>query len=343
MAKNFNSAALPEHCYAVLPSSGQLIEVRRGEKGYYPCAYSTGDREYNKVLANQFNAHEGISKAQAEAMLAGSMFGWNVPAADPARYDAEGIPIQPGEKKAPTRSPEYQYEQAKLIRQHYQPGSKVVLDENMEDPYCEMPAGLTGIVDSVDDLGQIHCHWENGSSLALIPGVDHMQRAFSSELKPRARLVLQVLVLHCNKEGECFPSIKTIAAKCGYGVSTVKRALDELVKAGYIVKQARFDERKNGGQTSNLYTLCSDLLCPDKPENAPVLEDDASDESPAVQPESAPADACNASDPTPGEQSATLPTADSYSFADGFETKIGRQFCRPIRMWTGGQSIFIPP
>lgn len=53
--------------------------------------------------------------------------------------------------------------------------------------------------------------------------------------------------------------------------------------------------------------------------------------------------ACNASDPTPGEQSATLPTADSYSFADGFETKIGRQFCRPIRMWTGGQSIFIPP
>ena len=153
---------------------------------------------------------------------------------------------------------------------------------------------------------------------------EYMQRAFSSELKPRARLVLQVLVLHCNKEGECFPSIMTIAAKCGYGVSTVKRALDELVKAGYIVKQARFDERKNGGQTSNLYTLCSDLLCPDEPENAP-------------------ADACNAPDPTPGEQSATLPTADSYSFADGFETKIGRQNCRPIRMWTGGQSIFIPP
>ena len=171
----------------------------------------------------------------------------------------------------------------------------------------------------------------------------YMQRAFSSELKPRARLVLQVLVLHCNKEGECFPSIKTIAAKCGYGVSTVKRVLDELVKAGYIVKQARFDERKNGGQTSNLYTLCSDLPCTDEPENAPVPEDDSSDESPAVQPESAPADACNAPDPTPGEQSATLPTADSYSFADGFETKIGRQFCRPIRMWTGGQSIFIPP
>ena len=73
------------------------------------------------------------------------------------------------------------------------------------------------------------------------------------------------------------------------------------------------------------YTLCSDLPCPDEPENVPVPEDDASDESPAVQPESAPADTCDAPDPTPGEQSATLPTADSYSFADGFETKIGRQ------------------
>ena len=53
MAKNFNSSALPEHCYAVLPGSGQLIEVRRGEKGYYPCAYSTSDREpytYHKTV-----------------------------------------------------------------------------------------------------------------------------------------------------------------------------------------------------------------------------------------------------------------------------------------------------
>ena len=40
-----------------------------------------------------------------------------------------------------------------------------------------------------------------------------------------------------------------------YGVSTVKRALNDLCEAGYLQKQARFDERKKGGQTSNLYTL----------------------------------------------------------------------------------------
>lgn len=129
---------------------------------------------------------------------------------------------------------------------------------------------------------------------------EYMERAFSSELRPRARLVLQVLVLHCNKEGECFPSIKTIAAKCGYGISTVKRALDELVEAGYIIKQARFDERKNGGQTSNLYTLCSDAPQP------PVPEQPAESTLPASGEEAEKTENVHSSAPdsTPGEQSA---------------------------------------
>ena len=34
------------------------------------------------------------------------------------------------------------------------------------------PQGTRGKVVYVDDAGQIHVKWENGSSLALIPGVD---------------------------------------------------------------------------------------------------------------------------------------------------------------------------
>ena len=124
MRKNYDTPSLPEHCYAVLPNSGQLIEVRRGEMGYYPCAYSTGGRAYNQVLENYFNAHEGISKAQAAAMLAGSMFGWSVPAADPSRYDLDGEPVRPGVRKALPRSPQYLYEQAKLLREEYAPVQK---------------------------------------------------------------------------------------------------------------------------------------------------------------------------------------------------------------------------
>lgn len=167
---------------------------------------------------------------------------------------------------------------------------------------------------------------------------EYMERAFSSELRPRARLVLQVLVLHCNKEGECFPSIKTIAAKCGYGISTVKRALDELVEAGYIVKQARFDERKNGGQTSNLYTLCAEIPQPPAPEQPAEPPLPASDE----EVENAENVHSSVPDSTPGEQS-VLFLVPSYSFANGLERKTGRHLCRPDTVWTGGQSIFVPP
>lgn len=108
--------------------------------------------------------------------------------------------------------------------------------------------------------------------------IEYMTNAFQSDLKPRARLVLNCLALHCNKDGQCFPSIKTIAKECGYSVNTVKRALDDLVKAGFITKEARFDtERKHGGQTSNLYTL--NIVKPKKEESkSPEVEREQSEQ-----------------------------------------------------------------
>lgn len=42
---------------------------------------------------------------------------------------------------------------------------------SMDDP--QAPPPLTeGVVDYVDDVGTIHMHWDNGSSLGLIPGTD---------------------------------------------------------------------------------------------------------------------------------------------------------------------------
>ena len=35
-----------------------------------------------------------------------------------------------------------------------------------------MLPGLRGTVDYVDDQGQLHMNWENGRSLALVPGED---------------------------------------------------------------------------------------------------------------------------------------------------------------------------
>lgn len=42
---------------------------------------------------------------------------------------------------------------------------------SMDDPFA-VPTGTLGIVEHVDDEGQIHMNWSNGSSLALIPDID---------------------------------------------------------------------------------------------------------------------------------------------------------------------------
>ncbi len=80
------------------------------------------------------------------------------------------------------------------------------------------------------------------------------KQAYASMLKSRALSVLIYLIDRSNKELTCFPAIPTMAEQLHISISTVKRALHELLDAGYIKKDARFRE-KNKGQTSNLYTL----------------------------------------------------------------------------------------
>jgi len=61
------------------------------------------------------------------------------------------------------------------LKGEYPKGATVELLE-MNDPYREMPAGMRGVVDLVDDAGGIHVSWQNGSTLAAIHGVDRIRR-----------------------------------------------------------------------------------------------------------------------------------------------------------------------
>lgn len=83
---------LPEFCYSTNPANGDITIIKNGEKGYYRCEYTTNDAEYNREYARDSNIRLGVTKAQEEAMLAGSLFGWNTPAAQPWRYELDGRP-----------------------------------------------------------------------------------------------------------------------------------------------------------------------------------------------------------------------------------------------------------
>ena len=72
-------------------------------------------------------------------------------------------------------------------------------------------------------------------------------------LPPRAVSVYMYLKDRADSEGRCWPAIKTIALELGLSRSTVKRALDDLVRAGLLRKDPRW--RENGSYTSNLYQI----------------------------------------------------------------------------------------
>ena len=90
-------SSLPKECYVFVQTSNKVGIVKRGEQGFYPTDIIGGKPSETKALVEESNHKLGVTKAQAEAMKCGSMFGWETPAADPKNYDHNGNPIK--EKK----------------------------------------------------------------------------------------------------------------------------------------------------------------------------------------------------------------------------------------------------
>ncbi|MEA5011095.1 MAG: helix-turn-helix domain-containing protein [Angelakisella sp.] len=76
---------------------------------------------------------------------------------------------------------------------------------------------------------------------------------YREELPSRAKTVYMYLKDRSNADGECWPAIKTIARDTSMSVSTVKRALADLMQKGFLRKERRY--RENGGNSSNKFYL----------------------------------------------------------------------------------------
>lgn len=80
-----------------------------------------------------------------------------------------------------------------------------------------------------------------------------LDEMYRDDLPSRAVMVFFYLLDRSNKVNTCFPSIKTISKDTKLSVSTIKRAIIDLERKGYIRKERRF--RSNGANSSNLYIL----------------------------------------------------------------------------------------
>lgn len=57
------------------------------------------------------------------------------------------------------------------MKDTYKSGTRIELDFMGDDPKPIAP-GTRGTVKHVDDMGTVHCHFDNGRYLGLIPGED---------------------------------------------------------------------------------------------------------------------------------------------------------------------------
>ena len=81
-------------------------------------------------------------------------------------------------------------EQIERLKERYPAGTVVRLGQ-MEGEH-QMPSGMEGKVIGVDDIGQIHVEWENGSTLAL-----HIHRNLSDTALRDLLLCIQKACLDC--------------------------------------------------------------------------------------------------------------------------------------------------
>lgn len=72
-------------------------------------------------------------------------------------------------------------EQAKRSRELYPPGTRIEL-LGMDDPFAPIEPGTRGTVRMVDDAGQLHMQWDDGRTLAVVPGEDSFRKLTDEEI-----------------------------------------------------------------------------------------------------------------------------------------------------------------
>ena len=68
----------------------------------------------------------------------------------------------------------YNEKKVELLRQRYPEGTRICLD-HMED-LCPVERGACVWVQFVDDAGTLHCKFDDGRTLGVIPGVDQFHK-----------------------------------------------------------------------------------------------------------------------------------------------------------------------
>ena len=69
----------------------------------------------------------------------------------------------------------YDHKKVEWLKERYPEGTRICLDRMNDDPF-PVESGTLGRVDHVDDIGTLHCIFDNGRTLGVIPDVDKFHK-----------------------------------------------------------------------------------------------------------------------------------------------------------------------
>ena len=89
---------------------------------------------------------------------------------------------------------------------------------------------------------------------SMAMSISFMALAWKVDIPSGRKLVLLALCDHANGQGECYPSVETIARKCSMGQRTVQQHVGELESAGILVRRFRKGR-------STVYRIALHIFC----------------------------------------------------------------------------------
>ena len=76
---------------------------------------------------------------------------------------------------------------AQRMKDNYPPGTRIMLLQMGDDPHPVEP-NTRGTVKFVDDMGTLHCDFDNGRQLGVVPGEDSFRKLTEQELAEEQKM-----------------------------------------------------------------------------------------------------------------------------------------------------------
>ena len=76
---------------------------------------------------------------------------------------------------------------AERYKESYPPGTRIMLLQMGDDPHPVEP-NTRGTVKFVDDMGTLHCNFDNGRQLGVVPGEDSFRKLTEQELAEEQKM-----------------------------------------------------------------------------------------------------------------------------------------------------------